>query len=467
MSLVDPAFLASRSTFRDPQGRLHQPDDKRVLREVYPEFADRITKWIRSSLPQKWMAERRLIPTTILESSPNGSAWLEHEPVFFPSYPWEWAPGQWKAAAELTLELCEESLESGLILKDATPLNVLFSGPSPIFVDVLSFDERDRTSPIWLAYAQFVRTFLLPLAAHAYLGWPLAASQRSRDGYQPADLAPWLSSFRRWTMPMRSLVTIPLVLEKRLARDPKKLSYRPKFSEELATRTVRDTIRKARKTLNSLTGPDYLSRWSEYVETATHYSSADHSAKREFVRKALLSIRPGHVLDVGANTGTYSRIAVECGAEVVAWDTDVRAVDIHWKAVFQDKLPILPLVADFARPTPAVGWSNQEQAGLLARSGQRFDCVLMLGILHHLMVADQIPLSEILEQLAMISRQWAILEWIPKEDSQFKELCRGREELYKHCDEKHFQRAVEDRFCIRIREELPNGRTLVLIEKQR
>jgi 2-polyprenyl-3-methyl-5-hydroxy-6-metoxy-1,4-benzoquinol methylase len=266
---------------------------------------------------------------------------------------------------------------------------------------------------------------------------------------------------------LRSLVTIPVLLEKRLARNPEKLSYRPKFSEELSTQTVRNTIRKARKTLNSLTGPNYLSRWSEYVETATHYSSADHSAKGEFVRKALITIRPEHVLDVGANTGTYSRIAVECGAQVVAWDTDVRAVDIHWKAARQDKLPILPIVADFARPTPALGWRNQEQAGLLARSSQRFDCVLMLGVLHHLMVADQIPLSEILEQLVMISRQWAILEWIPKEDSQFRELCRGREELYKHCDEAYFQRAVGDKFCIRLQQELPNGRTLVLIEKQR
>ncbi len=460
---MSPSELSS--TFRDPQGRLHR-NGERVLREVYPEYADRITTWIQSSLAQKWMADRRLIPTTILESSPNGSAWLDHETIFFPSYPWEWTPGQWKAAAELTLELCEESLESGHVLKDATPLNVLFSGPSPIFVDVLSFDERDRTSPIWLAYAQFVRTFLLPLAAYRYLGWPLASSLRSRDGYQPMEFAPWLSTFRRWTMPMRSLVTIPLLLEKRLARDPKKLSYRPKFSEELSTQTVRNTIRKARKILNSITGPTYLSRWSEYVETATHYSPADHGAKREFVRKALTMTKPGRVLDVGANTGMYSRVAAECGAQVVAWDTDVRAVDIHWKAALQDNLPILPIVADFVRPTPAVGWRNQEQAGLLARSAQRFDCVMMLGVLHHLMVADQIPFGDILEQLALISRQWAILEWIPKEDSQFMELCRGREILYQHCDGKYFQRAVENKFCIRMQETLPNGRTLLLIEKQ-
>ena len=40
------------------------------------------------------------------------------------------------AAGQLTLDLCEALIGKGLILKDATPLNVLFEGARPVFVDV-------------------------------------------------------------------------------------------------------------------------------------------------------------------------------------------------------------------------------------------------------------------------------------------------------------------------------------------
>ena len=72
-------------------------------------------------------------------------------------------------------------------------MNILFEGSRPVFVDLLSIERRDPGSPLWLAYGQFARTFLLPLAAYKYLGWPLAATLHRRDGYEPVDLYPYLS----------------------------------------------------------------------------------------------------------------------------------------------------------------------------------------------------------------------------------------------------------------------------------
>ena len=217
--------------------------------------------------------------------------------------------------------------------------------------------------------------------------------------------------------------------------------------------------------MHSLDGSARNSRWSRYTEMACHYAHADHDAKQVFVRGALDSIQPAHVLDVGANTGVYSRIAAESGAAVVAWDTDVQASEINWQAARKAGLSILPLVADFARPTPAAGWRNRECASLLDRAKGQFDCVMMLGILHHLLVADQIPLPAILEQLAEISSRWAIVEWIPKGDSQFESLCRGRHELYGHLSEEYFLRTLALRFTVRERNLLANGRSLWLLER--
>jgi hypothetical protein len=457
---MTPCLSIAQGTFRDPEGRLYQDGD-RILREVYPQHAPTALAWLQSPLAQRWIQQRRMVPTQILAAESGEPVLLEHERIFFPTYPWEWTPGQWVDAASLTLDLCEEALDCGLILKDATPLNILFSGPRSIFVDVLSFEQRDRHSPLWIAYAQFVRTFLLPLCAYVHLGWPLAASLQRRDGYVPADLAPFLPPLRRWRYPLRSLVTLPQLLEKKAQAGTR----RPQVSEELSAFAVRRLLRSTRKLLRSLVPPARASRWSGYTQTASHYKSSDQEAKQAFVRSSLESVRPARVLDVGANTGVYSRIAVESGADVVAWDTDVQAADLNWQTAHRSGLSILPVIADFARPTPAVGWQNRESVSLLDRAKGQFDCVMMLGVLHHLLIADQIPLDAIFKQLHDISRRWAIIEWIPQGDSQFDELCRGRQELYSHLTEEYFVHTLSRRFAIRGRDQLPNGRTLCLVEK--
>jgi SAM-dependent methyltransferase len=451
-------------TFRDPQGRLYLEGD-RVLREIYPDHVEPVLDWLQSPIARDWMRQGRMIPTIVLSTEAANGALLEHERLFFPTYPWEWSFGQWRAAAALTLDLCEEALGQHFILKDATPLNVLFRGPDPVFVDVLSFEVRDPRSPLWMAYAQFVRTFLLPLAAYTYLGWPLGWTQQRRDGYESADLAPWLPTLRKWRNPLRSLVSVPMLLEKRSAGNgASRRSYRREVSEEVSGHLVRLTVRNARKLLDSLAPPARASRWSDYTEKATHYEQPDRAAKDDFVRRMLDRIRAGRVLDVGANTGAYSRIAAKSGAEVVAWDTDTQATELNWGAAQAAGLHILPLVADFARPAPALGWQNSEQQSLLSRAQKSFDCVMMLGILHHLLLADQIPLASIVGQLAAITRRWAILEWIPQEDPQFADLCRGRESLYGHLTENNFLDAVSADFVIRDQERLPNGRSLWLVE---
>ena len=433
-----------RGTFRDPQGRLYQDQENdRVLREIYPQHREPVLAWLGSPLAQSWMKRRWMVPTQVLSAEATEPLHLEHERIFFPSYPWEWSPGQWSSAASLTLDLLEEALAEDLILKDATPLNVLYSGSQPIFVDVLSFDARDQGSPIWLAHAQFVRMFLLPLAANKRLGWPLAGTMQRRDGYEPADLAPWLGPLQRWSSPFRSLVTIPHLLERRFVKkDTNVQALKRTTSKEISASILRSTVRSLRNQLAALAPRAEASRWSEYTETATHYSSDDQSAKQDFVREVLGRVRPANVLDVGANTGVYSRIAASCGANVVAWDSDVAATEIHWQQANREKASILPLVADFARPTPAVGWLNRECLSLVARARGRFDCVLMLGILHHLLVADQIPLDEIIDLLSEISTQYALVEWVPNTDTQFVGLSRGREPLYAHLDEELFKKEL-------------------------
>lgn len=457
------SVAGSQDTFRDPAGFL-RIEDGRVLRTVRPEYAAVAVTFLNSDIARQWMADRRLVPTVIAESRSNGEVLLEHERIAFPSYPWEWTPGQWVAAAELTLDFMEHLLGHGYILKDATPLNVLFDDHRPVFVDVLSVEPRDPENPLWLAYGQFVRTFLLPLAAHKYLGWPLAMSIQRRDGYEPSDLYVALSSSARWLGPCRSLVSLPHFLEK------KKSSGSPRTrltqAPEVAQAVLRRTIKSLRGKLRALITANQDSKWSDYPETADHYSQEDNRQKQAFIVRTLQLLRPEMVLDIGGNTGMYSRIAAETGARVIAWDTDVAASEKSLTTAMQKGLPILPLIADIARPTPATGWRNRETSSLLERAYGRFDCVMALGVIHHLLLTDQIPMGEIAALLWEITRRWAIIEWVPATDVRFKEILRGRDSLYGHLDEQAFLAGFQQFFSSVEREQLGNGRILYLFEKK-
>ena len=117
---------------------------------------------------------------------PEGSLILEHRSIPFPNFPYEWPPEMLRAAAELTLRLAQAALVDGFGLKDATPYNIMFDGPRPVFLDVLSFERRDQLDPIWRPQAQFIRTFLYPLLANRYLGLQMDEILLShRDGLEP------------------------------------------------------------------------------------------------------------------------------------------------------------------------------------------------------------------------------------------------------------------------------------------
>src|SRR5438477_2693839 len=161
-----------RRSFRDPGGHLVAAGG-RIFRIVNEAGVASIDALLKAPALQPFVNDGRIIgtrrvPASALDAFPEltggeGAIVLEHDRVAFPSYPYEWPPEMLHAAAGLTLDLAEAALADDLILKDATPDNVLFVHTAPVFVDVLSFEPRDVLNRVWMAYAQFVRCFLLPL----------------------------------------------------------------------------------------------------------------------------------------------------------------------------------------------------------------------------------------------------------------------------------------------------------------
>jgi SAM-dependent methyltransferase len=456
-------------TFRDPAGELRLTA-RHALRRVRPSSADETRAFLQSDLCAQLERSGDLVPTRIASSvdhpSISGSdLWLEHPRIDTITYPWEWTPGQWQAAAELTLRVAQQAIEAGWTLKDATPLNVLFNGPIPVLVDVLSFERRDPHVSTWLAYGQFVRTFLFPLVAAKYLHWPLEATLFRRDGYEPAQLYQALPLRHRLNPALLDVVTLATLFERR-ARTPRPSRRASSATDpELAAHILQKRIARLAKQIRHTARTRDRSQWSEYTKTAAHYRPADVDDKREFVRNVLQRCGPMRVLDLGANTGAFSLLAAECGAEVVAVEMDSAALEVLWRAAAKQRQPITSIVANIARPTPAAGWLNREQLSLLERLAGKFDMVLMLALIHHLILREQLPLAHIADLCRALTHRWLVLEWVPPADPMYQEWLRGRGELYGHFTERDLTDAFASHFAVSDRCELLNGRVLLLLER--
>ena len=89
------------------------------------------------------------------------------------------------------------------------------------------------------------------------------------------------------------------------------------------------------------------------------------------------------------------------------------AIEALWRTAAEQGKAVTALVANIARPTPAAGWRNLEQLSLLDRLTGKFDLVLMLAVIHHLILREQVPLAHIGDLCASLTRRWLVLEWVP------------------------------------------------------
>ena len=449
-----------RPTFRDPAGSLILTGEHAV-RVIHPASRAAVTRFLDSSLRQVLEQRGSLVAT--LENADDERLQLRHPRVAIITYPWEWTPGQWLAAAELTLDLCAEALEHGWLLKDATPLNILFVGSRPVLVDVLSFEEHIAGNPIWLAYGQYIRTFLLPLVMYRLQRRPLALTMLRRDGYEPAELYATLS----WLQRLSPAALLPITLATWL--DGREAAGKPAATAlkepGLALHLLRDMLRRLRNRTRKALPQTGRSEWSDYTATLSHYSAEQSTQKLDFVRDVLATQRPARVRDVGANTGEFSALAASLGASVVALERDAAAAERLYQRAHSQQLDILAVHADIARPTPAVGWENSESTSLLNRLEGRFDLVLMLAVVHHLLLMEQIPLPAITALLHRLTTQHLLIEWVPASDPMFQSLLRGRDELYGALCEADLLRACDGLFTLERREPLGNGRVLLLLQR--
>lgn len=439
---------------RDPDASL-QMARSTVVRRLNQPLAS--GHFLGSELAQNWQARGCLVSFQIADDKT-----IVAERLPFVSQPSEWCDAQLFEAARLTLQLQQEAVAQGFDLKDAPAWNVIFAGTRPVFCDLLSFVPLNLRR--WWAAGQYARHFLIPLVLSHRRGLRTHLSFRSwRDGVPP-EVA------RRMLGPARFLSRYwPLVAEGPSAQPFEVMA------EQTGSGASRKEIQRFRSGLHSTL--DWMLRgvqprqnrsagWQTYETQREHYGAPSVEAKRGFVEEWIRQIGPAWVVDLGCNTGEFSRMALAAGAEVVAIDADHDSVQRLFLS-HPNEQRLHAVVAPLDDLSGGRGWLGSEHPGMVERLGDRFDLVLMLALIHHLAVGFSIPLEQIAALAARLSRRWLMVEWIGEQDPQMQLLCGQRQRLPSEFDIAHQRAAFETvGFTVEAERKLPGtARLLALMKK--
>jgi ribosomal protein L11 methylase PrmA len=443
------------ASFRDPSGQVFRRDGV-IHRRVETRYAPHYDRLISSGLYARLAAAGHLVlheeaPLTGLDQGAHRV--LRPAPLAFVSYPYEWCPGQLRAAALLTLDVMHQALEHGLILKDASAFNVQFAGSRPLLIDTLSFEIYEENRP-WVAYRQFCEHFLAPLALSCARDPRLLSLLRSNLEGVPLRVASTL-------LPMRSWLRLGLLSHVHLhGRAQTGFSHATAAASRatLSRHSLLALIDSLRRTVDGLRRPSRPSDWSDYEATCT-YTSESRNQKAEVVRRFVEGARPKLALDLGANLGAFSRLATAAGAFTVSIDGDPTVVEASFaRATKEGDERLLPLVMDLANPSPGLGWDGRERQSLSDRGPA--DVVLALALVHHLALAANVPLPMVTAWLGRLGQR-AVVEFVPKDDPQSKRLLAVREDVFDRYDRPHMEEALARHFTIEAAVELSgSGRVL-------
>lgn len=432
-----------RGSFRDPSGFVYVADGV-LYRQVNRVFAEDFDACTASGLYDDLSASGLLIPHRIVGHehafAPEAHAVIEPDRIDFVSYPYEWAFGALKDAARLTLEVQERALARGFALRDASAYNVQFRDARPVLIDTLSF-ARYREGEPWVAYKQFCEHFLVPLALMGMRDVRCGRLQREYLDGIPVDLGSALLPRRTW---VRAGLLLHVHLHARATKRYQRASVSAVTGRRgLSRRGLAGLLASLRDTVERLSWRPAGTQWADYASDH-NYSEAAMAAKRRLVRDYLAAAAPRTVWDLGGNTGAFSRAAREVAPSVVCFDLDPAAVELNYRQVRErGETGLLPLQLDLMNPSPASGWAHDERFSLEARGPA--DALLALALVHHLAIANNVPLPRVAELLARLGRA-LVIEFVPKSDSQVERLLRNRPDIFPAYTQEGFERAFEPYF---------------------
>jgi ribosomal protein L11 methylase PrmA len=453
-------------SFRDPAGGVFESGEL-IYRSVSATGAPQYEAAVAAGVLDRLVADGTLVAYERLAPSAGEAEagmvhLLQHPRLASISHPYEWSFSLLKDAAVFTLDLLIRLLDEGFTLSDASAYNVQFDGPRPVFIDHLSIRPY-RDGEFWQGHRQFCEQFLNPLVLRSALGVAHNAWYRGNlEGISVADLARLLPLKRRFSWN----VLVHILLQDRFQQSA---GSRVDLGQALQQRKLpkgqfRALLQQLRGWIGRMTPAGTRpTTWASYA-SHNSYSEADGGAKRRFVAEFAGVSKAGSVIDLGCNTGDYSKICLENGASrVVGFDFDQQALDGAHARAKAENLNFLPLFLDARNPSPDQGWRQAERMGFASRF--KADAVLALAFEHHLAIAHNVPLDQTLDFIMSIAPQ-GVVEFVPKDDPTIRTMLALREDIFPDYSEDSFRQLLAARAKI-VREEQisSSGRRMFVFQK--
>jgi len=419
-------------SYRDVDGFLVF-DKNSVTRYVQLSYAKHYDHLMGSGLYQRLVDEGLLLSHTENEKSERDEDNLYYrvlKPIFLPfiNYPYEWTASQWKEVLLSYLRINLISLEYGMLLKDATPFNFTFHEGKCIFFDTLSF-EIYNNGDSWIAYRQFCELMLGPASLIFF-------NDVTWIGMLQSNINGWSLPFISKNLNFKTWLNITLFIHIHLHAKYRKKVGKINSASGLTKDKLSILFSMLEKSIGKWRYKKSDQQWVDYYNTNI-FSDDYVNEKKEKVIEWITSYKPKSLIDLGANIGIFSMLAVAHVQNIISIDNNHDSLEQLRISLKQKNVSKIDTVlADISQPTSGLGWQNREHTPLLERLSA--EMVLSLAFLHHLCISKNIPLPFVAEMYAQMTNKYVIVEFVPKTDPNVIQMIQYRKDVFDLYNEEHF-----------------------------
>ncbi len=417
----------------------------RILRGINYDFSQ-----VRSIFEDfnDYLAKKNVVKTRIVNPKDarltNYSLVLEHEKISPINYPHEWSSQMYMDAAIFHLELFINLLNRNLILKDWSPLNILFKNSNPVFVDYTSIIPKDRLIKeeyletkkyyydlffssrfnryVFEMYQRmYIPYFLLPLYLLKLMG-PVDARQRIYETVLNGSFE---------VINEKEVFTVSPLLYLKFKKD-----FLNAFFSLMVAKDVKGFFQMLVKEIKSIkiNKNNFYSGYYANKNGNLSFTNRSKWTDKQITIWRILQNKHDTLLDIGSNTGWFSILAAKLGWKVIALDIDDTCVNNLYENSKKNNLIITPLVLDITKLRGnlyPVKYENQKKvkkfqkdnSPLLLSEEKRFksNTILGLALIHHLCLGKGMKMQEVIDLFDSFSEKHMVLEFVDKEDKLIKQ----------------------------------------------
>ena len=459
-------LIIDDGSFRDPVARVAHHNNS-IYRIIYPNGFERL-EFIKKILNKNDIA-KLVIETKELSkdeiksleiSDQTNIRILKHKKIDYVSYPYEWSFYRLKDAAIHHLNLHINLLKNNGTLIDAYSYNIQFNYNEPTFIDLMSIKEYSE-GEFWTGHKQFCESFLNPLVLKSKLGidynnW----FKGNLEGIHTNELCKVLKLKHLFSWNIFYNIFLLNYFEKKYKKNEDLKFTKNKRLKKSYYLSILSNLKNFIESLKPL---KEQSIWGDYSRNNT-YDDEEKKNKHEFISDYLSKIKPSKTLDLGCNNGEYSKLALNSGCEsVVGLDYDLNAIDEAYLIAKKERINFLPLYFDVSNPSSNLGWCQKERKGFLERLS--FDCVIALAFEHHLAIAKNIPLNDVIQWITSLAPK-GIIEFVPKNDPTIQSMIKLKGDIFPDYNYDNFEKILSNSAKIISKKKISkSGRILFSYEK--